>query len=464
MELEDGFFDDIEETPQGGSGQTPLQPAQTSMTPAPRKKKRGKIIGRIVACVLAAGLVFFGGMVTTWLCLDEEVRTLIKIKKAIDKEYYKEVSDEEFYGVLFAAINEDLLDPYSVYMTGEEYGATEDSLAGRRDGIGIAVSTQDENGNAQILISRVVENSPAEESGLCVKDRIIGYGKSETQMIDSVDFKNGLDPFLQTIADGEYFYLKILRGEEELLVSICRRHYVESYVQYRTKTTSYGFTGEEALTFTRQDKPLAALDENTAYIRLSQFTGNAAQGFERVMTQFKEDGMRNLVLDLRGNGGGYLGYLQYIASYFCKNTTDTRPIAVVADYGERQTYYAAAGNVYNEYFAEDSRIVVLADIDTASASECLIGCMLDYGTIGYEDVCLSERSGVARTYGKGIMQTTYYLDPQKDDVIKLTTAELRWPVTGNSIHMRGVLPTDGTKTVAEYDGDEEINEALKMFF
>ncbi|MBQ9713796.1 MAG: hypothetical protein IJV83_00565 [Clostridia bacterium] len=458
MDLEDGFFDDIQEEKHNRDEQKPLQPAL-------RKKRWGKIIGKIFACVLAAGFVFLSGMLTTWLVLDEEVRTLIKIKKTIDKEYYKDVSDEEFYGVLFAAINEDLLDPYSEYMTGEEYGTTEENLAGRHNGIGIVVSTKNDKGENQILISRVVENSPAEEAELCVQDYIIGYGKSETEIVDSVDFENGLDPFLQTIADGEYFYLKILRGEEEKLIRICRRHYVESYVQYRTKTTSYGFTGEDALQFTRQDKPLAVLDEKTAYIRLSQFTGNAAHGFERVMTQFKTDGMQNLVLDLRGNGGGYLEYLCYIARYFCKNSTEARPVVTVADYGEKQEYYRASGNVYREYFGEESRIVVLADVGTASASECLIGCMLDYGAITYEDICLSERSGGTRTYGKGIMQTTFYLDMEKDDVIKLTTAELRWPISGHSIHMRGVLPTDGTKTTAgNYNGDEELIAAIETLF
>jgi hypothetical protein len=89
--------------------------------------------------------------------------------------------------------------------------------------------------------------------------------------------------------------------------------------------------------------------------------------------------------------------------------------------------------------------------------------MLDYGAITYADICLSERNGVAKTYGKGIMQSTFYLG-LKGDAIKLTTAEIRWPLTNNSIHGRGILPSDGTKTVQEGITDEaEIAAAIALF-
>jgi hypothetical protein len=83
--------------------------------------------------------------------------------------------------------------------------------------------------------------------------------------------------------------------------------------------------------------------------------------------------------------------------------------------------------------------------------------MLDYQTISYGDICLSERDGVAKTYGKGIMQTTYPLSIFSGDAVKLTTAQLFWPITQKSIHGVGVLPTDGTKTVRENYQEDERN-------
>lgn len=72
---------------------------------------------------------------------------------------------------------------------------------------------------------------------------------------------------------------------------------------------------------------------------------------------------------------------------------------------------------------------------TASASECLIGCMMDYGAISYSDIYLSSRSGETKTYGKGIMQRTFASSLfGKPDAIKLTTARILWPLTENCIH------------------------------
>ena len=208
------------------------------------------------------------------------------------------------------------------------------------------------------------------------------------------------------------------------------------------------------------------LDEKTAYIRLTQFNGNAATEFQLAMDKFKEEGKTNLVLDLRSNGGGYMNILQEIASYFCKGESGSSLVAL-AKYreGQKEKFYSK-DSYYADYFQETSKIKVLADSLTASASECLLGSMLDYGAITYSDICLSERNGVAKTYGKGIMQSTYPFGFIGDvDAIKLTTAQIYWPKSENCIHGRGILPEDGTKTVSEnYEKDAEITSAIAKLF
>jgi carboxyl-terminal processing protease len=186
---------------------------------------------------------------------------------------------------------------------------------------------------------------------------------------------------------------------------------------------------------------------------------------KKALALFKEEGKKNLVLDLRGNGGGNLDIMQEIASYFCKNAKSNTPLVAVADYGEKRERFDATGNVYKKYFAEDSRICVLADVGTASASEALMGAMLDYGTITYGDICLTETRGIARTYGKGIMQTTYIMDVFKQDALKLTTATIRWPISNICIHNRGILREDGTKSVVKsYEYETELTGAIKALF
>ena len=419
-------------------------PSQKDSHATPVRRKKVKW-GKLILSVLLAAVFFGLGMLTTWASLDPEMRTLLTVKKRIQKDYYKEVSDEEFYKAIFGGINNDLLDPYSGYMTSEEFATMLSEMEGNRIGIGLVFAAQQ---TEALRVTRVCGNSPAEAAGIVAGETIVGCGKTESEILPCDSFET-FSAFLSGYGENEEFYIKLRFGEEERTVKLYKAAYVENYVFYRTNSSAYTFTGANADTLTEKGSPLACLDDDTAYIRLIQFTGNASAEFSVAMRQFQKDGKKNLILDLRENGGGYLETMQEIASYFCKSATSASPIVAVADFGEKKTSYKATGNLFYSYFTEESRICVLADGYSASASECLIGCMLDYGTIDYADICLAKRDGVAKTYGKGIMQETTFVNLFKQDAITLTTAEIRWPLSNNSIHGRGVLPEDGALTVEE---------------
>lgn len=424
---------------------------------APKRKKRVKW-GKILLTVGIAAVSFGCGILATWTSLDPEIRTLLTVKDKIQEDYYQEVTDEEFYKAIFGGINDNLLDPYSQYMTPEEFSAAVSDLEGNRIGIGLVFTTSAVD---PLRITRVCGNSPAEEAGILAGERVIGYGKTESALTVATTFE-AFSAFLSEYGEKEEFLLKLQSGENERLVTVYKGAYVENYVFYRTNDSSYVFTGEYANDLTKKGEPLACLDDDTAYIRLVQFTGNAAEEFDVAMSQFKKDGKKHLILDLRGNGGGYLDTMQSIASYFCKSATVAEPVVAVADFGDKRTQYYAYGNWYYDYFTEESQIYLLADAYSASASECLIGCMIDYGAISFENICLAEREGVAKTYGKGIMQETQLVNLLKQDAITLTTAEIRWPLSNRSIHGRGVLPEDGAKTVTEnIDYEIETQNAIK---
>ena len=425
--------------------------------------KARKILFGALAIALAV-FCFFCGFVVSRLALDSEIRSLIQLKDAVQAEYYEEITDEEFYGAMFAGINDNLLDPYSKYMTADEYAQAQSEGAGNKSGLGLVFVVENAEGEAQMLISRVCGNSPAEKAEIKAGEYLVGFGTSESEMRESVVFEE-FSAFLAQRQTGESFFLRVQSGAGARSVEIAKAEYVENYVFYRTSTDSYRFTGNKATELVESGEPLSSLPENAAYIRLTQFNGEAAEEFKKAMGLFKEQGKKNLVLDLRENGGGYLHVMQSISSYFCKTSKEAKPIVAIADYGERKENYRADGNYYDEYFSEESRICVLADSSTASASEALMGCMLDYAAISYHDICLSERSGVAKTYGKGIMQTTFPFGLIHSDAVKLTTARILWGISGNCIHGRGILQSDGTLSVAEsYVGDEEINAAIAKFF
>lgn len=452
----DDFFDDV---PTNDEGENTPKKGMNAYLPPSNGEKRRKTVNAVTAVLLAAACFVLGGF-AVWFSLDSEIRTLLKIKKGIQDHYYQDVDDEEFYGAIFDAVNHDLLDAYSHYMTADEYRTAQGDLAGNRIGIGLVFQTKDENGNEQMQTVRVCGNSPAAKAGFREGDCVVGYGKTATTMVESTSFDD-FSAFLNTLNEGEPFHARVRRGAETLTLTMSREEYVENYVFYRTNKTAFGFTGAKADEWTETGEPLSCLPDDTAYIRLIQFGEGTEEQFSVAMERFKGDGKKNLVLDLRDNGGGYLDTMQEIAGYFCKTATEKKPVVAVAEYKDRKEIFKAKRNVYGEYFSADSRICVLADDGTASASECLIGCMVDYGAIGFEDICLIERGGVAKTYGKGIMQTTYYLGA-KLDALKLTTAEIRWPVSGKSIHGKGVLPEDGAKTAKENGyGDGEIEKALQ---
>ncbi len=452
----DDFFDDV---PTNEEGKTGEKKGVNPYMPPANSKKQPKTIRAVTAVILAAACFVLGGF-AAWFSLDGEIRTLLKVKYAVQKHYYQDIDDDAFYDAVFDGVNNQLLDAYSRYMTADEYRASQGDLAGERIGIGLVFQTKDADGRDQMLVVRTCGNSPAEQAGIVAGDCVIGYGERETELTESENF-NDFSVFLATMSERKPFFVKVKRGDEVKICTLTREAYVENYVIYRTKTTGYAFTGAKADVWTETGDMLGCLPDDTAYIRLIQFGEDTEKRFDTAMERFKADGKKNLVLDLRDNGGGYLKAMQEIAGYFCKNTTEKKPVVVVAKNKDREEIFKASRNVYGQYFGTDSRIYILADDGSASASECLIGSMVDYGAVSFGDICLMERNGVAKTYGKGIMQTTYYLGA-KLDAVKLTTAEICWPVSGKSIHARGVLPEDGAKVAPTNGyGDGEIEQALK---
>lgn len=432
----------------------------------PRQKKKKKVLHVLLAVAIAVSC-FFAGFFTYSLCLDKEIRTLIRVKNKIQKEYYQEVSDEAFYDAVFASINKaqeegkctteeefyqavyaginnDVLDEYSQYMTEEQFETMRVQATGRQVGIGIYfLSTTND-----LKVYRVAGNSPAEDAGIQKDDVITAVGKN-AESLTPCDDRKTLNGYLATLDAESGFYLQwrtvdnVVRGAQ-----IQQKNYVENYVFYKTNEKSYGFESGGTHKIKMVGEPLPYLDDDTAYIKLVQFNGNADSVFDKAMAVFTLQEKKNLILDLRGNGGGYMNIMQSIASYFCKNSKEACPIAAIADYGEKKQAFASEGNKYWAYFSSDSHITVLADNLTASASECLIGCMYAYGVVDYEDICLVEEAdGVAKTYGKGIMQTTYSI--LGGGGLRLTTAKIFWPTeTPISIHGVGVTKENGTKTVA----------------
>ncbi len=418
----------------------PPQPAQT-----PAKMKAVRIAALVLGAILIAVAAFLGGWYGQYYSLDEEVRTYLWAKSVLEKDYYQPIEEAELYERLFDSLS---VDPYTRFYSAQEYQAYEAEGAGENLGTGLSF-LKDMQDDSRLQIFSVTENSPACKAGIRKGMYLIGFGGTENDLVSGTyaDFSAYL-----SAQKGEF----ILRcgyaedGSDARNYPIKKESYQASFLYYRDSESSFRFQGEGAKpVMTETHEPIAGLDGETAYLRLEEFSGNNTPSeIVACLTKMKERGRKNLIIDIRSNGGGYLGLFGDIASHLMRNATETHPVVVTTRTRDGEvTRYVCVQNDFSSYFSEDSKVYVLADEYTASASECLLGVLIDYGTCSYSDIYLREdANGTAKTFGKGIMQT--HIKGKNGEVMKLTTATVSWPLSGKCIHGVGITKADGAKTVA----------------
>ena len=449
-----------------------------------KKMSTGKKVLWAAIALAAAAVIFFAGFFTYYFTLPAGARSLLWMKDKIDSEYYEDVDDGKFWQAAIDGATS-LLDRYSAYYTADEYDVVVDSSRGISQGMGLSFFL---NSN---MVAEAALGSPAFYAGLETGIFVTGAGEAEDAVENTftASEKNGetvydysrLSKLLSGFAVGDTAYLRVsaVSGHETAeenckIVPVTLARYTESYVLYAAGGEAYMCAYEGGSGVWTNVSEYVSVDEKvsggTAYIRLTSFYGNAVGEFGRAAQAYKEDGKHSLLLDLRNDGGGSVSVMQGIAAYLMKDAqSDTEPV-MRAVYGNgREEIYLAGGDYYDEYFA-GSEIYVAVNRNTASASEALIGVMLSYDTIGYGNIFITELPGStkpARTYGKGIMQTTFR-NPLTGEAIKLTTATIHWPDEESTcIHDRGIttadgaVPTQGAKTFGDY-GDSELTWILSQ--
>lgn len=413
------------------------QDRQQSKAPA-SPKRRGRRALAVILAVLIVAAAFLAGWLGSAYSRDARLRKLEWMIGTLDEEYYKDVDLDALYDALYGVV---VPDRFSYFYTADEYAQLIAESEGRNEGVGVTLLTESDG----VRFYAVVENSPACLAGIEKGMYLLGW--SEVGGAVQTGSASELISFIDTQAGEFILYAGFAAGEtpsESNAYTVDATEYRAAYCLYRDSESAYAFRGDEQIVLTdvtEEKGALAGLDADTAYIRLDSFDGNCAEEFAACLSLMKSRGRSNLVLDLRGNGGGYMSDLQAISAHLLKNAEANSPVVARAVFRDgSETLYRADGNDYSAYFTDESRVTVLADENTASASECLIGALIDYGTIGYEDIYLRHdaETGVCRTYGKGVMQSTF--TTIGGDAFRLTVAEIFWP-NGNSIHEKGVTPS-----------------------
>lgn len=328
------------------------------------------------------------------------LKKLQTLEAAIDKYYYlEEASDETLQDGIYKGMLEALGDPYSEYYSAEELNAILEQTEGVYYGIGAYVSLDTVTGLPKI--SGTIASSPAEAADLRANDLIYEvdgvstYGLSLTEAVAMIKGPEDTEVALTIIRENETDYL------------------------------------EFTLTRKRVESPtveMAMLEDGMAYIQISEFDEVTVDQFADALATARGSGMKGMIMDLRGNPGGSLNAVVEMARMILPEGM----IVYTEDKTGKRTEYTCDGKRELEV-----PLVVLVDMNSASASEIMAGAIKDYG--------IGTLVGTT-TFGKGIVQQVM---PFRDgSAVKLTISAYYTP-KGNNIHGVGIEPD----VVCEFDGE-----------
>jgi carboxyl-terminal processing protease len=276
------------------------------------------------------------------------------------------------------------LDPHSVYFPPVELKEANEELAGNFDGIGVEFNIF----NDTVNVVFVVPEGPSDKAGLKIGDKIIKAGDfSLTQQSLSSD---KIKEYIRG-KKGSVVMLQILRGTQLLSVPVTR-----GSIPVFSVDASY------------------MIDNTTGYIKLNKFTELSYEEFMGAMEDLQKKGLKKLIFDLRGNGGGYMNEAIDMADEFLDS--DKLVVYTEGVNSKKREYRCKRPGLF-----ESGELVILVDELSASASEVLAGALQDW-----------DRATIVgrRTFGKGLVQEQY--DLSDGSALRLTIARYYTPL-GRSI-------------------------------
>ena len=303
----------------------------------------------------------------------------------IDYEYVDNVNTDSIVDVTVNSILEDL-DPHSTYIPKQKYDALAENMKGDFVGIGISFYTL----NDTIAVIKPLANGPSEKAGIKAGDRIL--------------YADGIELAQKTINTDSLSSL--LKGKINTTVNLkIKRNGSEKLLDFKVKRGTIPIKSVDAAYM---------LNKKLGYIKVNRFAESTYKEFETAIESLIDQGAKELALDLRDNGGGYLDQAVKIADEFL---SDKKLIVFTKNKsGEIKKTFATKKGRF-----ENSKVFVLINENSASASEIVAGALQDndVGTI------VGRRS-----YGKGLVQREMNLGD--GSAVRLTVARYYTP-TGRSI-------------------------------
>ena len=276
------------------------------------------------------------------------------------------------------------LDPHSILIPAANLNESEEHLMDNISGIGVELQLF----NDTVNVMNVIKTGPSEKAGIQVGDKFIAI--NDSILIAGKHVKFDLIRSLIKGEPGTKVKIKILRAKEIIDKTIDRASFPVPIID-----VAY------------------MLDKETGFIRINRFANRSYEAFMVNMGELQKQGMKKLILDLRGNGGGLLKEAVAIADEFLSD--DKLIVYTEGDHQQRVEYRCKKEGLF-----ETGKLVVLVDEGSASASEVLSGALQDW-----------DRATIIgrRTFGKGLVQQQFQLSD--GSAVRLTIARYFTPLGRN---------------------------------
>lgn len=377
---------------------------------------KGVLCGTLVTLVVAGAAGMYLKNTGYGETIDKKTaRKLEQIKDIIDDSYLKgdEIKESDLENFLLKGYVNGLKDPYSVYYNEEETKELYETTEGEYSGIGAVMSQNLETG--VITMVNVYEDSPAEKAGFKNNDILYKVNGKDISTEDISKVVNKIKG-----EEGTEVTITVLRDGKEYEATATREKLEAHTIEYEMK------------------------EDHIGYVRVTEFDMVTYNQFVEAITDLKKQGMKGIIIDLRGNPGGNLSTVCQMLDYILPEGL----IVYTEDKdGKREVMTS------DEEHKLEMPMTVLVDGRSASASEIFAGAIQDYQ--------LGTLVGTT-TYGKGVVQQLF--DLKDGTCLKLTIAEYFTP-KGRNIHEKGIKPD--VEVGYQYDknnadADNQLDKAIEV--